>query len=212
MCMAQIDTKQRAIYLSKAGFSPQAVAGVLGVDLTDVKTLMSEANPEVELPGGTAVETPVLVATAVLTDEQIKALTSPVPVEIVSVEEGKVAVPLLCILRFESPAATGYGNLGGQSLGVGVQSPFELLGYLLEASANASAKVSGLLGDFEEKTAVLAAVQDAGSSSTIAIVNDVPAGPLSLWMEESGAELTGGDLDNTLTVQVAYMEMSTVIQ
>lgn len=44
--------KERAVHLSEAGMSAQTVAAILGIDLADVKSLMTEADPDVELASG----------------------------------------------------------------------------------------------------------------------------------------------------------------
>lgn len=202
--------KQRAIYMTEAGFSEKAVAGVLGIDLTAVHALMFEADPDVTLPGGgAATEQVVYQRNIVLDNDQIKALPT-TPVELIPAP-GPGKVIFVPAIEYVGGATLRYkwrGGLGNVSVSC-----------LLTLKYNALPIPQGEgapppMCRWEELRTMLLwnevadLIRFPGPSDTDnspVPVTNIEDKSVALWLNNDGAgNLTNGHEDNELQVRVEY--------
>lgn len=198
--MAAPTVKQRATTLKRQGFDDGVIGAILGVSADDVRALMYEASPSVDLGGS------IKTASVTLDDEQIKALPD-VPVVIVPAPAADVGlVPVTAVVVFKPKEDVGqYGNTDDAA--TLVLSRFSALGNGIDSSGTNAAD---LLGQDTASVVQMSPLQSvAGGQTVVGAVDDLPDVQIDISLQNGfSGVLTDGHPENTLTVHVAYIEIA----
>jgi len=188
--------------MKRNGMDDSLVGAVLGISSDDVRSLVYESDPAVDLSAAPA------VGIVTLDDAQIRALPA-TPVEVVPAPgPGKcLYAPAVAVgggMLVSYDWHDDYDNLDsfarlylGYQLGPEWEEPFGRWG-----------QVGDVLG-WGEEAEVLWFPGSHDSDNATVLGAQVEDKPLELWLnnEESGDALTGGDAANELRVQVQYVTL-----
>lgn len=197
--------------------SRDAISGILGITLEQVQALMFEANPDVELPGGSAAAGGVSLSQTVLSDEDMRTLPSlwPTGLELIpDPGENQGIVPFWAMIVFGGALVPYDGIESGTSLefrsGFGSGTPLTKL----NEDGIGGQTISGLL----QVGSIVALFVQSDEFQQVADVDRttaLAANVATLWganpfmggitlRTSNNDDYTGGDPDNVFNVTVAY--------
>lgn len=211
--MAAPSPKQRAVALKRGGMDDGIVGAVLGISPADVRSLLYDADPDVDLGGDFSAV--VQVATTIITDDEIKNDLDPGVEVLAAPPAGIVQVPVCAFLRANFPEA-GYGNIGSGAW-LNIEDPDQGVSTLTALRENSElfvARVGALLGSSGSRSVLLTQLMTATGGvledNLIGVDQDLTLGPLLLRLHNGGAvgPLNQGDPANTLAVALAYLQIA----